>query len=175
MQYRGNALRLPVIEESSHVVMRFPRTFDKDRLVSNVFLLLSDGRDILAHHLRTDLHIAHGMVTVGFGVTLPHLDTVGHQFAHCRLVVVVTDYTAGNPRGPCRNRGFVYDQNIGTIALTFSFQLEGQVISRTQSVDACTDNDVLRIRGKSHLKQSPLNSAPTSCLPVKIRPISLDA
>ena len=45
---------------------------------------------------RADLHVADGMIGVGLGVTLPHVDGMGHQLAHGGLEIIVADDAAGD-------------------------------------------------------------------------------
>src|SRR3546814_4080994 len=100
VQHRGDALGLPVVEQPLHVEVAFLGTLDEDRLVADRLLLLVDRGDVGAHHLRTDLHVADGMIAKGLGVALPHRHGVGHELAHGRLEVVVAHDAAGDAAGP---------------------------------------------------------------------------
>ena len=40
------------------------------------------------------------MITVGFWITFPDLNTMGHQFPHCRLEIIVPNHTTGDSGSP---------------------------------------------------------------------------
>ena len=61
------------------------------------------------HAFRADLHVADGMIGVGLGVALPHLDGMGHQLAHGGLEIIVADDAAGDAGSTAGDRRFVDD------------------------------------------------------------------
>ena len=96
MQYRRDALGLPVVKEAPHVLSGLFGALNENRLVTDILLLFGNGRDVLTHDLRADLHVTDRMVTVGFGITLPNLYAMRHELAHGRLVIVVAHNATGN-------------------------------------------------------------------------------
>nr|ABZ09842.1 hypothetical protein ALOHA_HF4000APKG8L7ctg1g17 [uncultured marine microorganism HF4000_APKG8L7] len=150
MQDGGDSPRLPVAEESLHVGVAVLGAFDEGGVVADRGLLRRDGGDVFVHGLGADLHVAHGMVAVSFGILLPDRDTIGHQLAHGGLEVIVADHTAGDARGAGGDRGLVDDQDVGAAAPAAFAQGPGQVIGRAQAMDTGADDDVLRVGGKCH-------------------------
>src|SRR5262245_14333396 len=71
VQHRGNALRLPVVEQPGHIFLAVAGALDEHRLVADRLLLLVDRADLLVHDLRADLHVADGMIAIGLRVALP--------------------------------------------------------------------------------------------------------
>ena len=115
---------------------------DEHRLVADRLLLLVDRGDVVAHAFGADLHVAHGMIGVGLGVALPHLDGVGHQLAHGRLEIIVADDAAGDARGACRDRRLVDHEDVGARAPAGRFQHLREMEGRAEAVNAGPDDGV---------------------------------
>src|SRR5262249_36594939 len=137
-------------EQPLHVFRAVGLALDEDRLVADRLLLLVDRGDVLVHHLRADLHVAHGMIAEGLWVALPYGDAVLHQPAHGGLEVVVPDDAAGDAGGAGGDAGLVEHEDVLAAALAVLAQVLGQVPGRAQAVNAGTDDDVLRMRRKGH-------------------------
>ena len=108
-----------------HVLIAVFTAFDKHRLVADVFLLAGDAGHIFAHGFGADLHVAHAVVAVGFGIAFPNAHTVGHEFAHGGLKIIVAYHSAGDARGAGGDAGFVDNQNVGAGALAAGFEFKG--------------------------------------------------
>src|SRR5215211_5462709 len=80
------------------------------------------------------------MVGERLGVRLPDRDRMGHQLAHRGLEVVVTDHTAGDPRGPSGDAGLVEHDNILARPAPPGLQFFRQVPGRAQAVNPGPDN-----------------------------------
>src|SRR5215204_7412162 len=73
------------------------------------------------------------MVGERFRIRLPDGDRMGHQFAHRWLEVVVTDHTAGDPRGPCGDAGLVEHDHVLARAAPPGLQRSEEHTSELQS------------------------------------------
>ena len=133
-----------------HVARAVRLALDELGLVADRPLLRGDLGHVLVHALRADLHVAHGMVVVGLGIALPHLDAGRHQRAHRRLVVIVADHAAGDAGGAGGDRGFVHHRDIGAAAAARGLQRAGQMVGRAEAVDAGTDDEILDVGRKRH-------------------------
>src|SRR5918998_2899849 len=91
------------------------------------------------------------MVGERFRVRLPDRDRMGHQFAHRRLEVVVTDRTAGDPRGARGDAGLVEHDHVLARAAPPGPQFSCQVPGSAQAMNPGPDNNVRRCRGQLHL------------------------
>src|SRR3546814_7790838 len=100
--------------------------------------------------LRTDLHVADGMIAKGLGVALPHRHGVGHELAHGRLEVVVAHDAAGDAAGPGGDAALVDDEDVLAAALAARRQRLGQVQRGREAVDAGADDDNAAAVGKRH-------------------------
>ena len=96
MQYRSDALGLPITEVLLHVLRAVCLAFDKGRFITNVFLLLSDAGHVFVHDFWADLHVSHSVVVKRVRVGFPDINTVRHKLAHGRLVIVITHHAAGD-------------------------------------------------------------------------------
>ena len=157
MQDRGDALGLPVVEDGAHVLQAVGLALDEDRLVADLLLLRVDAGDVLVHHLRTDLHVADGVVAEGLRVALPHRYAVRHQAAHRRLEVIVAHDAAGDARGAGGDAGFVDHQHVLAAALAGLAQVLGQMPGRTEAMNAGADDQVFDMGGEGHFRETSSN------------------
>src|SRR6476659_2059484 len=142
VQNRGDAFRLPIVEQALHIFLTVNSTLDKRGLVADRLLLLIDRGDILMHTFGADLHVAHRMIGVGLGVALPDLDRLSHELAHGRLEVVVADDAAGDARGTGGDRGLIHNKDVLAGASAGLFQHLGEVEGGAQPVNSGADDGI---------------------------------
>ena len=150
VQDRGGAGRLPVVEQTAHVLQRVLLALDELGGIADRPLLLGDRGHVLVHALGADLHVADRVVVKGLGVALPDLDAVGHQFAHGRLEVVVADHPAGDAGGAGGDAGLVEHDDVAAVAAAAGAQFAREMPGGAQAVDAGADDHVGRAVGKCH-------------------------
>ena len=114
-----------------------------------------DRRHIFTHGFAADLHVAHGMVTIGLGVALPNVHGVGHQLAHGGLKIVITNHPAGNTRRARADTRFVENDDVMAVTLTGRFELQRQVVGGAEPVNPGTNYDVGAARWNRHQMISP--------------------
>jgi len=83
------------------------------------------------------------MIAQHVGMALPNRYAVRHQLAHRRLIVIVAHDAAGNTRCAGTDALFVDDENVCTRSLAKGFQVLGQMIGRTQPMNAGADDHIL--------------------------------
>ncbi len=151
VEARGDTLRAPVGEEGFHVRVDVRLPEDQLRAVSDPLLSLEGFREIRLLDRRPEGDVADGVVRVGLGVGLPHLDARLHELAHRGLEVVVADDAARDPRGAGAGVGLVEDDDVGARALRACGKLLGEVIGGRETVDAGSDDDVGGVLRTRHL------------------------
>ncbi len=128
--------------------------FDEGRFVSDGLLLLVNGTDVVSHAFGADLHISDLVITERFRVAVPDIDGMGHQFAHRRLKVIVSDNAAGYAAGAGRDSRLIQDHDVLATSFTGSLQALGQTPGRAQTMNSRSDNDVLAMGRYCHLTHS---------------------
>ena len=77
------------------------------RVVADPLLAFEYLFKVAALRLRAERDVAGAVVVERLGVGLPHFNAGGHQLGHCGLVVVVSNYAAGNAGGAGANAALV--------------------------------------------------------------------